>query len=178
MKKVQFIELSAYENLAPLVSGYLQVYACTSEAVAKSYEFEQYSKALNTSFDLLRDDFNNMQAEVFALSCYIWNIKLFQKLLPILRKNNPDALYILGGPQVMHHANKYLDNKDENSYVCNGEGEVTFKEFLQESLNPNADFSVVKRFEFLSISKTNYNGCSRANKKYGRNSFSLFIEYF
>ena len=67
-----------------------------------------------------------------GISCYIWNIELVKKLLPILRKEN--ITIILGGPEVSYNAKYYLDN-DFCDFVIKNEGEEAFNHLLHHLHN-------------------------------------------
>lgn len=69
----------------------------------------------------------NNQYDVVGISCYIWNIELIKKLLPMLRKYNINI--ILGGPEVSYNATYYLDN-GLCDYVIKNEGEEAFNLIL------------------------------------------------
>jgi hypothetical protein len=48
MKRVALVELSVFERIAPLVSGYLQAYATTDDAVRAGWQFQQYTTSIKT----------------------------------------------------------------------------------------------------------------------------------
>lgn len=129
--KVTLVEFSVFERVAPLVSGYLQAYAATDPTVRDACHFEKYITTVKTPAERITRDLINAQADVYAFSCYVWNMGLVRSILPALRLARPRAHFILGGPQVMHHAAHYLDPADERTAVCNGEGEVTFTHYLR-----------------------------------------------
>lgn len=72
------------------------------------------------------------QYSVIGISCYIWNIELINKLLPLIRKH--DIKIILGGPEVSYNASYYLDN-DLCDYVIKNEGEEAFNLILHHLNN-------------------------------------------
>src|SRR5262249_15762232 len=80
-------------------------------------------------------------ADIYAFSCYLWNMGLVRSLIRSLREAKPEAYFMLGGPQVMHHAFKYLNPRDERLLLCNGEGEKTFYEFLREMTDTKPNFA-------------------------------------
>jgi len=55
---------------------------------------------------------------------------------------------MLGGPQVIGQGARYLSSAHENVFVCNGEGERTFPNFLRELLSSQPDFSRVRNLSF------------------------------
>jgi radical SAM superfamily enzyme YgiQ (UPF0313 family) len=68
--------------------------------------------------------------DVIGLCCYIWNISFIKKLLPVLKNALPDALIILGGPEVSYNAADVLKDLPFVSYVISGEGELPFARLL------------------------------------------------
>lgn len=95
--------------------------------------------------------------DVVAFSCYIWNIELVTKLCSDLKKANPDAILIAGGPEVSFDHGGLL--KGCTDYLIAGEGEEKLP-FLLRRLNSgdlisSAEtewlnrFSTVERFEVL-----------------------------
>jgi radical SAM superfamily enzyme YgiQ (UPF0313 family) len=78
----------------------------------------------------------------------VWNTKLVRRLLDDLQVAKPKALFVLGGPQVMHQADRYLNPERGNVFVCNGEGERTFAAFLRALLLPERDLAAVQGLSF------------------------------
>jgi radical SAM superfamily enzyme YgiQ (UPF0313 family) len=131
MHHVRFVELTVQKNVLPLTSGYLQAYASTDSDIAAHYSFGQSSERLITPPDRLLRQLLDTEASVYAFTCYVWNMGLVRELVAALAKERPDARIVLGGPQVIGHAAKYLDPSQSNVYICNGEGETIFKQFLK-----------------------------------------------
>jgi radical SAM superfamily enzyme YgiQ (UPF0313 family) len=148
MRKVTFVELSVYENILPLVSGYLQAYAAADSSVASEYAFEKYTASAREPVDVIIRDVLGTAADVYAFSCYVWNMGRIRSLIKRTREYDPHAHIILGGPQVMNHGHEYLNTRDEQLTICNGEGEVTFTEYLRELLEPLPDLSRVMGLTF------------------------------
>jgi hypothetical protein len=149
MKKVvTFVELSVYERITPLVSGYLQAYASADPGLRETYGFKQYTTSVKTPRDRILHELLAADSDIYALSCYVWNMGLVKALLPDLLQARPHARVILGGPQVMHHGSRYLDLARENMAICNGEGEITFTEYLTEMAQSSPDLSRVNGLSF------------------------------
>ena len=130
MKKVLLVELSVFERMTPLASGYLQAYAMTDSVICSEYHFERYSTVAKTPrTDIVRNLLGSA-ADVYAFSCYVWNMGLVRSVVKALRQARPLAQIILGGPQVMSQAQRYLSSTDERTVICNGEGEITFTQYL------------------------------------------------
>jgi B12 binding protein len=148
MRKVTLVELSVYDSILPLVSGYLQAYAAADSAVGSEYAFEKYTASARDPVDVIARDVLSTEADVYTFSCYAWNMGRMRSLIKRVREYNPHAHIILGGPQVMNHGQKYLNTHDERVALCNGEGEVTFTEYLRELLEPQPDLSRVMGLTF------------------------------
>jgi radical SAM superfamily enzyme YgiQ (UPF0313 family) len=147
-KRVTLIELSVYENMVPLVSGYLQAYACQDQAIADHYEFDIYARGLRDDPDQLAEDLIQRDSDIYAFSCYIWNMGLVRQVMQRLQKSRPDAYYLLGGPQVMNRAAEYVEPEQTKVVVCNGEGEQPFYEFLRAVATDEPDFDQVSSVSY------------------------------
>ena len=142
--RVQFVEINVYEGMTPLVSGYLESYARSNPRVAAGYRFDKYATCRKLPVHEMLEHLEQTNADVYAFSCYVWNIGIVKALLPPLLASKPDATFVLGGPQVMMHADRYLDPACERMIVCNGEGERTFSNVLDALLDGDPDFSQIR----------------------------------
>ena len=143
---VALVELSDFTNVTPLVSGYLEAYACVDPEIRKNVLFKKYVRNVLTPRAEMLRDLLEMRADIYAFSSYVWNAKLVTSLCNHLQKYT-EATVILGGPQMDGQAAKYLNPEHEKSYVCNGEGELVFRDLLSASLS-GADFGEVKGLSF------------------------------
>ena len=64
--------------------------------------------------------------DVLAISCYIWNERTVDWLLPELAKILPETAIWLGGPEVCYNAEETLRRYPAVTGVMTGEGEVSF----------------------------------------------------
>ena len=147
-KKVTFVELPVFEGLAPLASGYMEAVCRQDESLTSNFEFEKISHAVNISDADILATLERSDADVYAFSCYVWNTGKVRRILDRLLATKPRAQFMLGGPQVMHQATQYLSPKHENVFICNGEGELTFANFLRAMQAPKPDFSAVRGISF------------------------------
>ncbi len=143
-KIVTFCELTLLQHVIPLVSGYLQSYACQYPEIKKSYQFNKLSFDLLRPYEQILKELLSTNADVYAFSCYVWNMRLIRRLLADLLALRPNAHFILGGPQVINQGNEYLSPRYENVVICNGEGERTFSYLLKELLNKDRCFKSIK----------------------------------
>src|SRR5215471_3568300 len=148
VRNVTFVELSVFERIVPLVAGYLEAYAMADPGLAAEYRFNTYTTTIKTPLEQIARDVLATDGDVFALSCYVWNMGLVRPLVGLLRGARPRARILLGGPQVMHHADRYLEPGDEAVAVCNGEGEAVFAEYLRELTERQPDLARVGGISF------------------------------
>ncbi|MEU8483366.1 cobalamin-dependent protein [Streptomyces sp. NPDC048641] len=148
MKKVLLVELSVFERMTPLASGYLQAYAATDSSVRSEYQFERYTTVAKTPRADIARDLIRSDADVYGFSCYVWNMGLVRSLVETLRQAKPHVHIILGGPQVMSQAQRYLNSADERTVICNGEGEITFTQYLRALTESSPRFDEVDGLSF------------------------------
>ncbi|WDM15552.1 cobalamin-dependent protein [Streptomyces lavenduligriseus] len=148
IKSVVFVELPTYENILPLASGYIQAYAQHDPEIKRAHIFDIYSVPVTAERELILAELEAKSADVYAFSCYIWNMKLVRWLVDKLTARIPHVQVVLGGPQVMNCAHKYIPEPVPNIVVCNGEGERTFLEFLRQHALPQPDLHQVPGLSF------------------------------
>lgn len=108
------------------------------------------------------DDFikNIGKADIFAFSCYIWNIE--QTLYVCKRlKENFGSKIILGGPEVAYRAREVLSAYPYIDFVLSGEGEFNFPKLI-DALNSSSPLNSVDGLTYrengnvLSVSEYAY----------------------
>ena len=77
-------------------------------------------------------------ADMVGFCCYIWNITLVKQLTEQLKRDRPETIVVLGGPEAAFRADEILRDWPEVNYVQTGEGESTFAE-LANRLRIQAD---------------------------------------
>ncbi|MBK5720683.1 B12-binding domain-containing radical SAM protein [Dysgonomonas sp. Marseille-P4677] len=99
--------------------------------VANKDKFDISFKEYTIKEDLAKisDELLAMQIDVLGLSVSIWNVSQTRMLVALLKKENPDLIIILGGPEVSYEPEFFLQNWDID-YVISGEGEFVFGELL------------------------------------------------
>lgn len=129
----------------------MRAVAGQDERVKNRFEFEIHSMCINSSN--FEQQLNAIDADVYAISCYVWNMGFIKRWIPSLIARKPDAYIILGGPQVMNQGERYLNPENERLLLCNGEGEHTFTNFLAQLLSLEPDFAAVKGLTFFRNAK-------------------------
>lgn len=144
--RIAFIELTVFSGVYPLASGYMRTYCEQHPQVREAYDYSIHSICINNAG--FEAELDQIDAEIYAISCYVWNMGFVRRWLPKLMARKPNARVILGGPQVMNQGKRYLGPDNERIVICNGEGEHTFTNFIAELLEPTPDLSKVLGLSF------------------------------
>ncbi|WLR43118.1 B12-binding domain-containing radical SAM protein [Bacillus carboniphilus] len=108
-----------------LAIRYLKAYA-SEEFNVSITEYTIKDPIMNIVTDLYK-----RQPEVIGFSCYIWNIKESIEVIKMLKKIDPQLVIIVGGPEVTYDTKHWMETVPEIDFISIGEGEATFKQFLQ-----------------------------------------------
>jgi radical SAM superfamily enzyme YgiQ (UPF0313 family) len=146
--KVVFVEFPVFHGVLPLASGYMEAYCRKDADLAALCTFEKISLPVKTPYADVLAALRRADGDIYAFSCYVWNVGRVRRLLKVLRAEKPNAHFILGGPQVMHQAAQYIEPDVENVYICNGEGERTSAAFLRSVLCHDQDLATVRGLSF------------------------------
>ncbi|HPL52838.1 MAG TPA: B12-binding domain-containing radical SAM protein [Bacillota bacterium] len=86
--------------------------------------------SINDNINSILKRLYNSNAGIYGFSCYIWNISLVLSLCSSLKKAKPEAIIILGGPEVSYDSADILSSNSYIDYIVIGEGEETLRELL------------------------------------------------
>ncbi|CQR70067.1 Oxygen-independent coproporphyrinogen-III oxidase 2 [Sporomusa ovata DSM 2662] len=75
-------------------------------------------------------DLYTCQASVIGLACYIWNIEATLQLVALIKKVQPKAIVVLGGPEVSYQPEDILKEHAAVDYIVLGEGEQSLAVLL------------------------------------------------
>lgn len=110
--------------------------ACVGEKLQPHVELAEFT--INESLESILEGIWKRQPEVIGFSCYIWNWKLIREILTELPKILPDTEIWLGGPEVTYDGPGFLAELPQVTGIMVGEGEVTFREVLEQYLREAA----------------------------------------
>ncbi len=104
---------------------------------------------INADLDELSESVN--AADVYAFSCYIWNI---EQTLYVCRKlkEKHDCKIVLGGPEVAYRASDILEKYDFADFVLSGEGEFNFPKLI-DALHSASSFYTIDGLTFRENGK-------------------------
>lgn len=103
--------------------------------------FKEYN--INQELSWICGEIYLEKAAVVAFSCNIWNIEPVLILCRRLKQVAPETVIILGGPEASNEAEGILERNPAVDFIQCGEGELSFKAWLQAAQEPNPDWSKV-----------------------------------
>ncbi|HXE98397.1 MAG TPA: DUF4080 domain-containing protein, partial [Dongiaceae bacterium] len=78
------------------------------------------------------------QADLVALSCYIWNIEPTLRLVSDIKKISPHTRIVLGGPEVSFGIFDLMHDNPAIDFVIKGEGEESFRRLIVTLIREHA----------------------------------------
>jgi len=70
------------------------------------------------------------EADIYAFSCYIWNIEQTLEICANLKKIKPESIIVLGGPEVSYESIKIMKENSFIDYIISGEGEKSLPKLI------------------------------------------------
>ena len=148
-KKAIIVHLDALVGVGPLVGGYLKAFAMDDPAIRDNWRIDLYSESAQVKASQVIADLVAEAPDLVAFSVYTWNAGIVRRLLPALQGLLPkQTRFLLGGVEVMNVAPRFVQLDWERTAVCNGEGELTFRDLLRELLQTEPDFEKVAGITF------------------------------
>ena len=99
---------------------------------------------INQNIDYIVSELYKSNADVIGFSTYIWNSMETLEVCKTLKIVKPSLKIILGGPEVSYDGKEVLKENPFIDFVIYGEGEETFKEFIEKLLDGKRDYKNVK----------------------------------
>ncbi|MEK6266478.1 MAG: B12-binding domain-containing radical SAM protein [Clostridium sp.] len=131
--KVTLVGINAKYIHSNLAVRYLKTYTEDLD-----YECEIMEFSINDKIDRILEEILRQKPDFVAFSCYIWNIQFVKKVASLIKLVDSEIEIIYGGPEVSYDSETFL-KENPGDYVIEGEGEVTFKEFINWKLVAEAD---------------------------------------
>lgn len=117
------MKTAVYQINAKYVHSSLAAWYLAASIRGRGYECAVLEGSINEPLTAHLERAAASGASVFALSCYIWNIELVLSLAEGLKRQDPDCIVILGGPEVGYRAESVLAEHWYVDYIISGEGE-------------------------------------------------------
>ncbi|MDO5558199.1 MAG: DUF4080 domain-containing protein [Oscillospiraceae bacterium] len=110
--------------------------------------FKEYT--INNMEEDIIEDIYMQRPDVVSFSCYIWNITMIKRICSVIRSILPEAVIVLGGPEVSYNPRKVLADVSCD-YVISGEGEQSSFD-LYSSLENKTGLSYVRGISYKNES--------------------------
>lgn len=129
--KVVLVEPPGQLGYVPIASAYLVAYACQDPAITESFTFTFNFRHFNDPFEeVVREIIFGGMPDIVAFSCQGWSIRRADLLTQKLRQISPTITIVYGGNHVSHQGEAFFRERPYVNVLVNGEGEITFYEFL------------------------------------------------
>lgn len=141
-KKCLLIGIAGSYNAFSLSLYTLKSYAYSDKDVEKTWDIVVIQHPLinqdavfgssNEKLNTLACQIIDHKPDLIGFSCYMWNVKAFQRLACIVRQKLSHTKILWGGPEMTTDyiiEGKY--NNFEADFLISGEGELTFRELLK-----------------------------------------------
>lgn len=95
-----------------------------------NWQVDTIETTINDIFSVTLRRLIERQGDLYAFSCYIWNIETVLKCCEGIKKSLPQAKILLGGPEVSYRAADLLKTNSYLDFIISEEGESSFDKFL------------------------------------------------
>lgn len=100
-------------------------------AKEQGYNVSLLEETINTPILAVLEKIMQDEAQVYGFSVHIWNKPFVFRLIKMLRKLRPEAVIVIGGPEVAFDAARIFQELPVVDYIVQGEGEIIFSELLR-----------------------------------------------
>ena len=108
-----------------LAVRYLKTFIEDLDVECKIREF-----TINDRKEKLLEEIILEKPDIIGFSTYIWNVEMVSALSTLIKIVNPEIQIFYGGPEVSYDSKEFLE-ENSGEYVLRGEGEETFREFVE-----------------------------------------------
>ena len=99
-------------------------------AKAQGHNVVLIEETINTPILAVLERIMSYKAQAYGFSVHIWNKPFVFRLIRMLRKLRPDAIIMIGGPEVAFDAERIFVELSQADYIIQGEGELVVSELL------------------------------------------------
>lgn len=114
-------------SFLPLAVSYMWMFATTKSIVTENF---QVADVLIEKKNTSKYVESMIDPDVVAMSSYVWNHEYNKKLAQDIKKKFPNALIVVGGPNIDKRDANFFDTHPHFDVAVLGEGELAFQEIL------------------------------------------------
>jgi anaerobic magnesium-protoporphyrin IX monomethyl ester cyclase len=128
------------------------------KAYTKDLDFQGEIKefSINDRLEKILEGIIEEKPDVVAFSCYIWNMEFINRLAELIKLVDSNIEILYGGPEVSYDSETFL-SAHEGEYLISGEGEETFREFVEYKLGKR-EISSIKGLYYKKNNEVIFNG--------------------
>lgn len=108
---------------------------------------------INQENEYVLSDLYERKPDLLCFSCYLWNIDFIKQVVIELKKLLPDCEIWLGGPEVSFGCDVILGQMQDIKGIMYGEGELVFRNLLEEYISGKRYFGNVRGICFRENEK-------------------------
>ncbi len=137
--KILLVTLDSKFIHANLAVRYLKRFC---EADGLSIDIKEFT--INQKIEYILDEIISSKADLICFSTYIWNVEYVKEIAYIIKESTENVKILCGGPEVSFEVESFMKKEPYIDFVIFGEGEITFKEFLNELNKKQSSFIEIK----------------------------------
>lgn len=134
-----------------LAVRYLKAFTKDMDAECKIREF-----SINDREERVLEEIIKEKPNVVCFSTYIWNVEMVKRLSDLIKQVDSNIEILYGGPEVSYDSMVILE-EISGDYIIEGEGEKTFREFVEYKLGIK-DIESIRGLFYKKHGKVNFNG--------------------
>lgn len=134
-----------------LAVRYLKAFTKDMDAECKIREF-----SINDREERVLEEIIKEKPNVVCFSTYIWNVEMVKRLSDLIKQVDSNIEILYGGPEVSYDSMVILE-EISGDYIIEGEGEKTFREFVEYKLGIK-DIESIRGLFYKKNGKVNFNG--------------------
>lgn len=112
--------------------------------------------SINDREERVLEEIIKEKPDVVALSTYIWNVEMIQRLSELIKRVDENIEIVYGGPEVSYDSMVFL-KENVGDYVIEGEGEKTFREFVEYKLGKR-EVNTIRGLVYKENGEVKFNG--------------------
>jgi len=109
-----------------------------------SYETVTNEYTINDNMLSILASIYAAKADIYGFSCYIWNIEQTLQICENLKKIKPEAVIILGGPEVSYDSKEVIKKNTFIDFIISGEGELALSKLINALSNNSDNYSAIE----------------------------------
>jgi radical SAM superfamily enzyme YgiQ (UPF0313 family) len=126
-----------------LAPAFLVAHARAEPIVRERIEFDIRQFSVFEAIEGILEQLLAKPYDVVGFSCYVWNLAVYEQLIPLVRQMRPDAVLMMGGPQILNQEEEIFDAFPELDVLVYRDGEPAFRDLMIELASGRRNWAAV-----------------------------------